>query len=221
MISALGWKLVVRDPRRTLVAVCGIAVAVLIVFVEMGFLNGVIDSHLRIVQAMRGEIVVLDRRRTNLNRWDGMLAIRAGQIAAIEGVASVFPVYQSADDFRGGAAESEHRINVVAFAPDHPALELAWSRSTLELLRRPGTVLLDRLSRPIYGALEPGQDVWLEGRRLTLGGFVELGPTMVADGLLVMSEGTFRSLKPSATPRMAVVALAPGADPEGAKTRIA
>jgi putative ABC transport system permease protein len=150
-----------------------------------------------------------------------MLAIRVGQIAAMEDVVSVFPVYQSADDFRGGAGESEHRINVVAFPPDHPALELAWTRETLELLREPGTVLLDRLSRPIYGSLTAGRDVWLEGRRLKLGGFVELGPTMVADGLLVMSEGTFKSFKPGATPRMAIVTLASGADPERARARIA
>jgi putative ABC transport system permease protein len=196
---------VLRDRARSAAAMAGIAAAVLIAFVEMGFMNGVIDSHLRVVDAARGDLVVLDARRDHLNKWDELLPIRAAQIAAIEGVASVSSVYQSGVPFRGTRDQPDHRIIVFAFPPDDPPLELGWGEDTLQALRQPGTVLLDRLSRPIYGDLKVGQDVWLDGHRLRLGGFVTLGPTVINDGQLVMSESTLRSLRRYTQPKMVVV----------------
>jgi len=183
----------------------GISVAVLIAFVEMGFMNGVIDSHMRVVEAARGDLVVLDVRRNHLNKWDSLLPIRTAQIAAVEGVASVSPVYQAGVPFRGAREQSDHRIIVIAFAPDDPPLNLGWSEETLQALRQPGTVLIDQLSRPIYGELKIGQDVWVDGHRLRLGGFVALGPTVINDGQLVMSESTLRGLQRRAQPKMVVV----------------
>ncbi|MDB5862300.1 MAG: hypothetical protein JWO70_106 [Betaproteobacteria bacterium] len=220
MIKGLGAKLVMRDAARSAVAVGGIAVAVLIAFVEMGFMNGVVDSHLRMVEAARGDLVLLDARRSHLNKWDEILAIRLPQVRAVEGVVAVSPVYQAGKTFRAGPDQPDHRIVVVAFPPDNPPLDLGWSADTMALLRTPGTVLMDRLSRSIYGKLEAGQDVWLEGHLMRLGGFVSLGPTIVIDGTIAMSETTFRSLEPDGGPEMAVVRLAPGADPAQVKARV-
>ena len=221
MTSALGFRLFMRDAARSALAVAGIAVAVLIVFVEMGFMNGVIDSHLRIVEAARGDLVLLDARRNHLNKWDELLAIRLPQIRTVEGVDAVSAVYQAGKTFRSAPDQPDHRIVVIAFPPDDPPLELGWSEDTLALLRRPGTVLIDRLSRSIYGELKPGQDVWLDGHLMRLGGFVSLGPTIVIDGTMVMSESTFRSLEPDGGPEMAVVRVAAGSDRAQVKARIA
>jgi len=218
---ALGLTLVMRDAARSAIAAGGIAVAVLIAFVEMGFMNGVVDSHLRIVEAARGDLVLLDARRSHLNKWDELLAIRLPQLKAVEGVSAVSPVYQAGMTFRGAPGASDHRIIVMAFPPDNPPLELGWSDETLALLRQPRTVLMDSLSRSIYGELRAGQDVWLDGHLLRLGGFVSLGPTIVIDGTIVMSESTFKSLEPGGGPDMAVVRVAEGADPAQVKTRIA
>jgi putative ABC transport system permease protein len=123
--------------------------------------------------------------------------------------------------FRGAPGDSDRRIVVTAFPPDDPPLDLGWSDETLALLRTPGTVLMDRLSRSIYGVLHEGQDVWLDGRRVRLGGFVSLGPTIIVDGTMVMSESTFKAIDGDSGPEMVVVRLAPGADPALVKARIA
>jgi len=224
MTPALGLRLAARDRVRSALASLGIAAAVLIAFVEMGFMNGVVDSHLALVEAARGDLVLLDSRRTHLNKWDELPAIRLPQIRAVEGVGSVSPVYQAGMTFRSArenAGAPEHRIVAIAFPPEDPPLELGWSEETLALLRRPGTVLMDGLSRPIYGELAIGQDVWLDGRLVRLGGFVALGATIVIDGTIAMSESTFRSIEPDGGPDMAVVRVAAGADPRHVKARIA
>jgi putative ABC transport system permease protein len=218
--ALLGWRLTARDPWRSLLAMGAIGAAVLIAFVEMGFLNGVVDSQLRIVRAVRGDLIVLDARREHLNRWDSMAPIRVPQLAALDGVAAVRAVYQMGAGFRGAADETEHRIIVLGFDAHDPPLELGWTAETLAALRRPDSVLYDRLSRPIYGTLAAGQEVWVESAHLTLAGFVSLGPTVVNDGHVVMGEAAYRRLQPRAEAKMVVLRLAPGADAERVKAEV-
>jgi len=217
---ALGWRLVVRDAWRSVFAMAGIAVAVLIALVEMGFMNSILDSQLRIVEAARGELVVLDQRRTHLDKWDELLPIRLHQIATVPGVAAVMPIYQLGMNMRNAPEAPERRVIVLAFSPDDPPLELGWSKSTLKSLRQPDVVLFDRKSRPIYGDLSVGQDLWVDGKRVRLGGFITLGPTIVVDGVMVTSESTLKSLNPDTRPKMAVVRVALGADLDAVKQGI-
>jgi putative ABC transport system permease protein len=219
-LTGFGWRLLRRDCVRSAVGMGGIAMATLIVFVEWGFMNGVIDSQLRIVDAVRGDLIVLDARRTHLNKWESLQPIRAQQIAAVEGVRSVTPVYQTGVPFRRTPEQSDQRIIIIAFPPDDPPLELDWNEAALRLLRQPGTVLLDHLSRPIYGQLTLGQDVWLDGFRFKLGGFVKLGPTLINDGQIVMSESTLLKMQPGAKPQMVLVRVSSGADVSLVQARI-
>jgi putative ABC transport system permease protein len=220
MLTPFGWRIVLRDRGRSMAAIGGIAVAALIVFVELGFMHSVIDSQLRIVEAARGDLVVLDALRTHLNKWDSLLPIRTQQIAAVQGVRSVSPVYQAGVPFRSAPGQSDHRIVVIAFPPDDPPLELGWNAQTLESLRQPGVVLIDSLSRPIYGGLTAGQDVWLDGFRVRLGGFVALGPTVISDGQVVMSESTLQAMHPGAKPAMVVVRVEAGVGVRTVQERI-
>ena len=219
-MGLLGWRLVTRDAWRSVLAMAGIAVAVLIAFVEMGFMNGVLDSQVRVVEAARGELVVLDKRRVHLDKWDSLLPIRLPQIAGLPGVAAVLPLYQAGVNLRSGIDQPDKRLILLAFSPDAPPLELGLDQATLALLREPNTVLFDRKSRPIYGDLAVGQDVWVEGRRLRLGGFASLGPTLLIDGALIASESTLRTFVPMDRPVMAVIRVAPGADIERVKQTI-
>ena len=216
-MGLLGWRLVTRDAWRSVLAMAGIATAVLIVFVEMGFMNGVLDSQLRIVEAVRGDLVVLDKRRLHLDKWDGLLPIRLSQIAVVPGVAVARPLYQAGMNLRNSPDMPDRRVVVLAFSPEDPPLELGWSRATLDGLREPGRVLFDRKSRPIYGELTVGQALWLDGSRVRLGGHINLGPTVIIDGVMVSSESTLKSINPGVRPIMAVVRVAPGADVERVK----
>lgn len=220
MSALLGWRLTTRDPWRSLLAMIAIGAAALIAFVEMGFLNGVVDSQLRIVRAVRGDLIVLDSRREHLNRWDSMAPIRVPQLAALEGVEAVRAVYQMGAGFRASANEPEHRIIVLGFDAQDPPLELGWTPETLAALRRPDSALYDRLSRPIYGTLAAGQEVWIESTHLTLAGFVSLGPTVINDGHIFMGEAAYRRLQPRAEAKMVVLRLAPGADPQRVKAEV-
>jgi putative ABC transport system permease protein len=80
--------------------------------------------------------------------------------------------------------------------------------------------LYDRLSRPIFGPIRRGHDIELDGLRYRVAGFVSLGPDVVNDGAVVMSEGDWLSRHPSDQPIMGAIRLKPGIAVAAAQARI-
>ncbi len=217
----LGLLILWRAKLRLLFSTAGIAVAVVIIFLEQGFFFGVLDSQSRIAHLIRGDLVVLHHTRTHLNKWNTLERINVSQSGALPAVASVIPVYKMAMELRNPDSGRLKRIVTYAYPPDSMPLDLGLSSEAARDLRLSGTLMFDRRSRDIYGDIRIGQDLELNGRNYRVGGFVDLGPNVINDGAVVMSEGNLLSLRPSRKPAMAVLRLQPGVDLEAVRDAIA
>src|SRR5262249_23321250 len=71
-----------------------------------------------------------------------------------------------------------------------------------------------------FGAITAGEDVELDGELFHVAGYVDIGPDVVNDGAIVMSDGTFLKRTPGARPIMGVIRLKPGTNPDSAKKSI-
>jgi putative ABC transport system permease protein len=216
----LGARLLADSKIRLLAAVAGIAMAVTIMFVEAGLLYGVLDSQALIATLVRADLVAIHLERTNLHNWNKLDGIRLDQIAGIEGVDRVIPIYQGTVGLRNPPDLRVRRIVVFAFPPDEPALDIGDPTELRRLMMIPDGVLFDRRSRPIFGDIAPGQDVELNGVRQRVVGTVDLGPDIVNDGALVMSEGTWFVHARGDAPIMGAIHLNRGADPRAVRQRI-
>lgn len=218
--SNIGVRILLHNKRRFIVSAMGIAVAVVIMFLEAGFFFGVLDSQANLATLIRGDLVVLHRFRTHLNKWHGLEKIRLHQIHAIDGVAAVLPIYKATMRLKNPDTDRSKRIVVYAFRPnDHP-LAIGNLDEISAQLRLSRTILFDRRSRKIYGDLKVGQELTLDRRIFRIGGFVDIGPNIVNDGAVVMSEGNWRELEPNDKPIMGVIRLKPGADIAQVQQRI-
>jgi putative ABC transport system permease protein len=197
------------------------AVAVVIMFVELGLLLGVLDSQAMMADLIRGDLLVMSSSRTNLHKWNELDRIRLSQIASLPGVADAIPVYQSTAGLKNAEEDAIRRIVVIAFPATRVPLAIGDADAISRLLTTPQTVLFDRRSRPIYGAVVPDKDVELDGRLYRVGGFVDIGPDIVNDGALVMSEGDWLTRRPNARPIMGVIRLQAGASIAAVKRAIA
>ena len=213
----LGIRLIVASGTRLAAAFAGMAVAVVVMFVELGLLLGVLDSQAMIATLTRGDLVVMNIARTNLHKFNTIGNIRLGQVAAFPDVAAVVPVYQGAAGLKNPDDGTIRRLIVISFPPDDAPLAIGKPEDIAAALRAPGTVLFDRLSRPIYSDIRPGQDVELDGTSYRVGGLVAIGPDIINDGAMVMSDGSWLAAHPNAQPIMGVVRLKAGTDPEKAR----
>jgi putative ABC transport system permease protein len=216
----LGARILIFARPRFIAATAGVAVAVVIIFVEMGMLFAVLDSQARLGTIVRADLVAINVARTNLHKWNRMDTVRLNEIAATDGVERAVPIYQGTATLRDRSDNRVHRIVVIAFPPNDLPLAIGDPATISRLLRVPDNVLYDRLSRPIFGTVTAGKDIEIDGVQVRLAGYVEIGPDVVNDGTLVMSEGTWLQHADGDTPIMAAIHLQPGADLEAVRRRI-
>lgn len=216
----LGIKLLAHNPLRLAGAWAGLAVAVAIMFIQLGLLDGILNSQSAVASLVRGDLVVMNRVRTNLHNWNEFEPVRLPQIAALPAVQSVIPLYEGVASLRERTTGALRRITVFAFPAGAVPLDIGDAGEIARRLRTPGSVLFDRLSRPIYGAVRQGADIELDHRHYQVAGLVEIGPDIVSDGAVVMREGDWLAANPSEKPIMGIVRLKPGVDPGVAREQI-
>ena len=206
----LGVKWVLRTPRLTLLAALGMATAVLVGLVEMGFFFSISDGQLRLIEAGQGKIWIMDRQRVHLSTWDRVAGIRVQQAAAVEGVEWATPIYQFGTTMKNPGNDSTQRIIVLAIDPQRNPVGL--DEESLNTLRTPGNILFDRLSRSIFGNPSMGSDIWLDSHHFRMAGEFSLGPSLINDGFLLMGEQTLLTMQADATPLYILVKCQDGAN---------
>jgi putative ABC transport system permease protein len=224
----------------------GIGFAVVLMGVQLGIMNALLDGNTLLLRALDADLVMVSPGRPALLFPEGFSRRRLDQARAVDGVASAHPVYleYQAGEVRHAADDPaergpNRRLRVVGVDPAAGVLNLpgldpgAW-----EKLHTPGTALFDRRSRPaadprapgetVYGPLAVGGTTELAGRRVTLVGGFDLGFDFSTEGTLVVSDRTFGEYlrepfapsAPLAEVSLGAVRVRPGADVEAVRDRV-
>ena len=220
LVSGLGARILTHNRRRFAAASAGMAVAVAIMFIEAGFFFGVLDSQANLATLVRGDIVAMHATQTNLNKWQKLDPIRLNQIAALPAVASVSRIYKGNVGLAQHAEATSRRIVVYAFPPEDAPLAIGEPKRLAAMLKLARTVLFDKHSRDIYGEVGAGREILLDRQPFRVAGEVEIGPNVITDGAVVMSEGNWLALRPNADPILGVIRLKAGADIEATRLAI-
>ncbi len=240
----LAWKNLTHDRVRFVLFSAGIGFAVVLMGVQLGIMNAMLDSNTVLLRRLNADLVLLNPTRKSLLFREAVNRRRAEQALQVSGVASVDPVY--AEYLLGmlrhtaknpGERTQTRRVRVVAVDPDSGVLNLPEvPAADWERLRVPGTALYDRKSRShpdqtnypgetVFGRLADGVQTELSGRNITLiGDGFDMGFDFGTDGTLIVSDRTFAGwvrgpyTAPGADPLAEVdlvaLRLVPGADPE-------
>ena len=182
-----------HDKKRLLLSISGIAFAVVIMFLQMGFFNGINDSQANIARVIDADLVILHEKRTNLNKWTRFDYIRLNQINSISAVDIITPIYKDGAGIKNPDTNQVRRTIIYAFDPEAKPFNIeGLTDEVYEKLRVRGTALFDDRSRDIYGQFKIGDLLEIDERAYTLGGYVILGPNLVNDGTILMGTGTWR-----------------------------
>lgn len=206
--TPLAWKNLTHDVRRLVVAVCGVAFAVLLMFTQVGFQNALFDSQVKLIDDLNGEIFLVSKAKYTLAAEKRFPISRLNQARSCPGVRGAYPIYTELTTsvvrkIENGMGNLGYPLRTIGFYLDDPVFKSAEINRQLTKLRVRGTALIDQKSKatkfpfPLNDNEKLAQQhVELAGQKLTLVGTFDLGTDFAHDGNLVMSAENFAHYYP-------------------------
>jgi putative ABC transport system permease protein len=202
----IAWLQLTRDKLRLLVAVAGVAFAVVLVCMQLGFQDALFRSSVRYHQSLAYDLAMLSPKTDFIVRPEGFSRRRLQQVRGVPGVAGVTALYLGTGPWKNPEAPAESRaIFVLGFDPEDARFELPGVEGALrEKLKRPDVVLFDSASRPEFGPIpallrdagDGGLETEVANRSVRVVGLFELGTSFGIDASLVTSDLNFRRIFP-------------------------
>lgn len=215
----VAWLQLTHQKTRMLVALAGIAFAVILMFMQLGFSDGLYDSNVRVHSKLKGDIFLISPRSVALNTLNSFSQRRLYQAQSFNGVDSVSSVYI---DFAFWANPENHttrQIFTMGINPDEDVLDLPELQQNIDTIKIPDVVLYDRDSRaefgPVAAEFDKGKVVTIEvnNREITIGSLFKLGTSFAANGTLITSDLNFVRIFPNRTKGLidiGIIRLKPG-----------
>ena len=216
---ALAWRILAHDKGRTALAVAGVFLAILLVFVQLGFF----------IAVPRGGMLLYDR-----TRFDLLVASTAYEYQVQPGefplslldkaktapeVALAAPLYFGSAKWRSGEDGKAPDVFVIGLDPQAPIFTAGELNRQLAVLDRADTVLVDSTTRPMFGPLTTGRVVAINDDKVTIGGNFVLGTGFMGLGVILVSAENFVRLFPYREldqVNLGLIRLKPGVDPDHA-----
>ena len=219
MNFALAWRILTHDKGRTALAVAGVFLAIVLVFVQLGFF----------IAVPRGGMLLYDRTRFDLlvasTAYEYQVQPGAFPLSQLDRaktapeVALAAPLYFGSAKWRSGEDGKAPDVFVIGLDPQDPIFDSEDIHRQLSLLNRPDTILVDSATRPMFGPLTAGRVVEIESDKLMIGGDYVLGTGFMGLGVILISAKNFVRLFPFRNldqVNLGLIQLKPRVDPDRA-----
>ncbi|MDP5123694.1 MAG: ABC transporter permease DevC [Cyanobium sp. MAG_04] len=225
----LAWLLLTRQPVRLAVALAGIAFAGILMFMQLGFRDGLFDASVTIHRLFDTDLVLISPRSSSSVSMAGFPRRRLVQAMADPDVEGVTPVHWNLLLWRNPDTKATRSILTLGFEPADPLFTDPSLAPKAKLLQDRGRVLFDELARPEFGPVaewfRSGRTVESEinGKKVRVAGLVGLGTSFGADGNLLTSQETYLQLLPNTPPgsiEVGLIRLRAGADADAVVKRL-
>jgi len=227
--TPLAWRQLLKEKTRLLVALAGIGFADMLMFVQLGLLDSLLDSATKPHQNLHADLVLINPQFQTLIDVKSFSRIRLQQALAVDGVASVRSLYTGNAQWRNPDTLLNRGIMVWGIDPVNPAFNFPEINPHLDQLKQLDRLVFDRASRPEYGAIaelvkqQGTLQAQVNNRTVQTVGLFTLGASFGADGNIITSDSTFFRLFPERQPDqidVGLMNLEPKADVETVKAAL-
>ncbi len=225
----LAWLMLTRQPVRLAVALAGISFAGILMFMQLGFRDGLFDASVTVHRQFDADLVLMSPRTMSSIGMASFPRRRLVQAMADPAVRGITPVNWGLLLWRNPDSRINRSILTIGFEPGDPLFLDPALAAQAEGLTMKGRVLFDERSRPEFGPIaerfRAGEVVETEvaGSRVRVAGLLNLGPSFGADGNMITSRDTFLELSPGTPPgsiELGLIRLLPDADAETVAQRL-
>jgi putative ABC transport system permease protein len=212
----LAWRILIYDKRRTALALIGTFMAILLVFVELGFFYAVPRGGLLLYDNMRFDLLLTSNQYEYQAQPGTFPLSQLERVRSSPDVAEATPIYFGFAKWKSGEGDLWPDVFMIGFDPaSHIFIRDSINRQTA-VLDKVDTVLVDSSTRPIFGPLGMGRVVEIDDRKVTIGGQYVLGTGFMGLGVALTGTANFARLFPqrgSAIVNLGVIRLKAGVDP--------
>jgi len=223
----LGAQQLKRQRTSTLLSLAGVTASLLVIFAQLGIERAVYDSAVRLHRTVAADLVLVPSGFKSLQLHAEVPVAMTDIVSANSSVAGTMPLWFGVMSMTHAGMPTSRRIAWYAIDVERPAIDVPGLRENLYKLREARRMLYDRESRPYFGDLGEigeGKEIPVLGppdnrgllRQLFVVGTFAVGPNVLNDGAVMMSEGTMSEVFGawwSDRPAFIAIRLVPGADP--------
>jgi putative ABC transport system permease protein len=220
--TPLGWLQLKRHKGRFMVALAGIAVSDIIMFMQLGFQNALFDSNTRLNREIIADVVLISTQAKSMQNISTFSRRRLFEASDVPGVKAAEPMYVGMVSWRNTTTRKKVQVQAIGFNPNVPAINIPQANAQLDKIQLPDNFLFDRKARgdysELYAQVAAGKDVSTEiGKRtVTVNGLFNFGASFAADGIILSSEDNYLRLFPqqkSSNVNVGLIYLEPGYSP--------
>lgn len=227
--TPLAWLQLKKEKTRLAVALAGIAFADMLMFVQMGLLDALLDSATQAHQNLQADLVLINPQFQSLISVKSFPRERLQQTLAYNGVKSVRPLYINIAQWRNPETRLSRSILVWGIDPANPPFDIPEVNQHLDELKLLNRVLFDRASRPEYGPIpevvkqHQTAETEVNNQSIQTIGLFKLGVSFGADGNIISSDSTFLKLFPERQANqieVGLINLEPGTDVQAVRSQL-
>lgn len=226
----LAWRLLLSLKGRFAAAIAGIAFAVILANVELGFQDALYDSITQLYSHMNADLVLISPfyqcivARETFPERRLYQALEAGQVD------SIASVYLDTGQWTNPVNHRDRFIFMIGMKPNPGIVDLPGVNDHLAQIAEPGGVLFDEASRPEFGPIgklyrDHGTVITeLSRRRVEVVGLFRMGASFANSGHLITSDMNFLRLDPirqRGDIDLGLIRLKPGSPVEEVRKRLA
>jgi len=220
--ARLAWLQLRRQKVRLAVALAGVAFAVVLMFMQLGFQDALFRSAVNVHQRLRADLFFVNPNYNVIAFPSHIPRARLYQALAFDGVAAVTPIYTGLVPWKNPETGRTRDVFAIGVDPSADLFDIPEIRDQRTLVRDEDRVLFDEYSRPEFGPIaarfRADGTVQTEAMRrtVTVMGLFPMGTSFGIDATIVTSDVNFLRLNPHLTPAHATwgaIQLKPGADP--------
>lgn len=223
MSTLLAWRILLHEKGRNALAVAGIFIAILMIFLQLGFYASVPRAGMLVYNQLAFDIMLTSSDYVFQEQSYDFPRRRLYQALSIPDVASVSPMYQGEAQWLNTTDRLRRDVFVMGFRLDDDSVRVPDIRRQRSLLRRDDTVLVDNMTLPMYGPQIRGQVVEIADRAVEIAGTYLLGTGFLGLGAVVTSDLNFIRIFPRRSldrVNLGLVTLKDGSDPGLAAARL-
>ncbi len=223
MSFALAWRILTHDKGRTALAIAGVFMAILLVYVELGFFIAVPQGGMLLYDETRFDLLLASNEYEYQAQPGAFPRARLDEARTAPQVAQAAALYFGQAKWESGADGKAIDVFVIGFDPQVPVFTPGDIYRQRAAFDRADTLLIDSATRPMFGPLDAGRIVDINRQKMTIGGQYVLGTGFMGLGVILVSEPNFISLFPYRRldqVNLGLIELRPAIDPDAAATAL-